>query len=105
MVDSSDESKSSKSAEPRRADSRVIGSFVLKVVVWCCAGDSVDRHDFYKQLSVLRPDAPVFLAMMNDTRRQVRCLHEAATSNSHAAPAYSPGYSPAYSAVQAYRYA
>ncbi|CAB3363983.1 Hypothetical predicted protein [Cloeon dipterum] len=30
------------------------------------------RKEFAKQVSVLRPEAPVFLAMLNDTRRKVR---------------------------------
>jgi hypothetical protein len=34
-----------------------------------------ERREFVKQVGALRPDAPVFLAMLNDTRRKVRQLY------------------------------
>lgn len=37
--------------------------------------DSPERKDFLKQLEILRPQAPTFLNMLNDTRRQIRELH------------------------------
>lgn len=37
--------------------------------------DSIEREDFLKQLAELRPNAEYFLAMLNDTRRQVRKLY------------------------------
>lgn len=36
--------------------------------------DTVERDDFLKQLDELRPNAEYFLAMLNDTRRQIRKL-------------------------------
>lgn len=36
--------------------------------------DSIEREDFLKQLEELRPNAEYFLAMLNDTRRQIRKL-------------------------------
>lgn len=50
--------------------------------------DDCDRLEFFKQLEKLRPDAPVFLSMLNETRKQVRELR---------------GPSRQHSAVQAYR--
>lgn len=37
--------------------------------------DSIEREDFLKQLEELRPNAEFFLAMLNDTRRQIRKLY------------------------------
>lgn len=37
--------------------------------------DSPERKDFIKQLEILRPQASMFLSMLNDTRRQIRELH------------------------------
>ncbi|XP_025202862.1 uncharacterized protein LOC112599946 [Melanaphis sacchari] len=50
--------------------------------------DDCDRLEFFKQLEKLRPDAPVFLSMLNETRKQVRELR---------------GPSRQHSAIQAYR--
>lgn len=36
--------------------------------------DTIERDDFLKQLDELRPNAEYFLAMLNDTRRQIRKL-------------------------------
>lgn len=51
--------------------------------------DDCDRLEFFKQLEKLRPEAPVFLSMLNETRKQVRELR---------------GPSRQHSAIQAYRY-
>ncbi|KAJ6638275.1 hypothetical protein Bhyg_11009 [Pseudolycoriella hygida] len=48
--------------------------------------DSIEREDFLKQLDELRPNAEFFLAMLNDTRRQIRKLYlsgENAAANSY----------------------
>ncbi|XP_055697044.1 uncharacterized protein LOC129798099 [Phlebotomus papatasi] len=37
--------------------------------------DTIERAEFLKQLDELRPNAEYFLAMLNDTRRQIRKLH------------------------------
>ncbi|XP_050422192.1 uncharacterized protein LOC126834367 isoform X2 [Adelges cooleyi] len=50
--------------------------------------DDCDRLEFFKQLDNLRPEAPVFLSMLNETRKQVRELQ---------------GPSRQHSAIQAYR--
>lgn len=50
--------------------------------------DDCDRLEFFKQLDKLRPEAPIFLAMLNETRKQVRELR---------------GPSRQHSAIQAYR--
>lgn len=50
--------------------------------------DDCDRLEFFKQLEKLRPEAPVFLSMLNETRKQVRELR---------------GPSRQHSAIQAYR--
>lgn len=44
--------------------------------------DDSERPEFLKQLAYLRPDAPVFLAMLNETRRQVRELRRPSRQNS-----------------------
>lgn len=36
--------------------------------------ETIERDDFLKQLDTLRPNAEYFLAMLNDTRRQIRKL-------------------------------
>lgn len=51
--------------------------------------DDSERPEFLKQLAYLRPDAPVFLAMLNETRRQVRELRRPSRQNS-AMQAYRP---------------
>ncbi|VVC35666.1 Hypothetical protein CINCED_3A018599 [Cinara cedri] len=50
--------------------------------------DDCDRLEFFKHLEKLRPEAPVFLSMLNETRKQVRELR---------------GPSRQHSAIQAYR--
>uniref|UniRef100_A0A2S2Q487 Uncharacterized protein n=1 Tax=Sipha flava TaxID=143950 RepID=A0A2S2Q487_9HEMI len=50
--------------------------------------DDCDRLEFFKQLEKLRPEAPVFLSMLNETRKQVRELR---------------GPTRQHSAIQAYR--
>ena len=51
-------------------------------------GDASERGEFLKYLWALRPEAPVFLAMLNDTRRQVRNLLQAHSSKHSAVQAY-----------------
>lgn len=51
--------------------------------------EDCDRMEFFKQLEKLRPEATVFLSMLNETRKQVRELR-------------GPGRQ--HSAIQAYRY-
>lgn len=46
----------------------------------------MDRADFMRQLNEMRPNAEYFLAMLNDTRRQIRKLYlsgEVAAANSY----------------------
>lgn len=50
--------------------------------------DSPERKDFVKQLEILRPQAPTFLSMLNDTRRQIRELHS--VGDNAAITAYRP---------------
>lgn len=50
--------------------------------------DTPERKDFIKQIEILKPSAPVFLSMMNDTRRQLRELHQ--EGDNTAAAAYKP---------------
>lgn len=50
--------------------------------------DTPERKDFVKQLEILRPQAPTFLNMLNDTRRQIRELHT--TGDNAAITAYRP---------------
>lgn len=50
--------------------------------------DTPERKDFLKQLEILRPQAPTFLSMLNDTRRQIRELHGA--GDNAAITAYRP---------------
>lgn len=50
--------------------------------------ESPERKDFLKQLEILRPQAPTFLSMLNDTRRQIRELH--ANGDNAAIIAYRP---------------
>lgn len=52
------------------------------------AEDSPERRDFLKQIETLRPHAPTFLDMLNDTRRQIRELHNA--GDNAAITAYKP---------------
>ncbi|PSN30987.1 hypothetical protein C0J52_24170 [Blattella germanica] len=52
--------------------------------------DSPERREFIKNLSALRCDAPVFLAMLNDTRRQVRELYHTSGRSDSAIQAYRP---------------
>ncbi|KAK7788662.1 hypothetical protein R5R35_013085 [Gryllus longicercus] len=52
--------------------------------------DTPERREFLKHLSMLRCEAPVFLAMLNDTRRQVRELHHHDHPNDSAIQAYRP---------------
>ncbi|XP_039289881.1 uncharacterized protein LOC111043807 isoform X2 [Nilaparvata lugens] len=51
--------------------------------------DDSERPEFLKLLASLRPDAPVFLAMLNETRRQVRDLRRPSRQDS-AIQAYKP---------------
>ncbi|RZF45478.1 hypothetical protein LSTR_LSTR009349 [Laodelphax striatellus] len=51
--------------------------------------DDSERPEFLKHLASLRPDAPVFLAMLNETRRQVRDLRRPSRQDS-AIQAYKP---------------
>lgn len=44
--------------------------------------DDSERPEFLKHLASLRPDAPVFLAMLNETRRQVRDLRRPSRQDS-----------------------
>ncbi|ALC46777.1 T48 [Drosophila busckii] len=47
---------------------------------------TLDRADFMRQLNEMRPNAEYFLAMLNDTRRQIRKLYlsgEVAAANSY----------------------
>ncbi|XP_037951441.1 uncharacterized protein LOC119683119 [Teleopsis dalmanni] len=47
---------------------------------------TMDRSDFLRQLNEMRPNAEYFLAMLNDTRRQIRKLYlsgEIAAANSY----------------------
>ncbi|KAK3917266.1 Tumor necrosis factor receptor superfamily member 18, partial [Frankliniella fusca] len=53
-------------------------------------GDAAERGEFLKHIWTLRSEAPVFLAMLNDTRRQVRTLLQAHTSKHSAVQAYRP---------------
>lgn len=53
-------------------------------------GDAAERGEFLKHLWTLRPEAPVFLAMLNDTRRQVRTLLQTHSSKPSAVQAYRP---------------
>lgn len=53
-------------------------------------GDAAERGEFLKHVWTLRPEAPVFLAMLNDTRRQVRSLLQAHSSKHSAVQAYRP---------------
>lgn len=50
--------------------------------------DSPERRDFIKQLETLRPYSYTFLEMLNDTRRQMRELHQ--IGDNTAASAYKP---------------
>lgn len=50
--------------------------------------DSPERKDFLKQLEILRPNAETFLEMLNDTRRQMRELHQ--EGDNAAASVYKP---------------
>lgn len=50
--------------------------------------DSRDRKEFVKQLETLRPYAQNYLDMLNDTRRQLRELHQAGDNS--AISAYKP---------------
>lgn len=50
--------------------------------------DTPERKDFLKQLEILRPQAAMFLSMLNDTRRQIRELH--AAGDNAAITAYRP---------------
>ncbi|GLG95291.1 Protein of unknown function [Gryllus bimaculatus] len=43
-----------------------------------CRVDTPERREFLKHLSMLRCEAPVFLAMLNDTRRQT-CIERFST--------------------------
>ncbi|KAJ9600822.1 hypothetical protein L9F63_001034, partial [Diploptera punctata] len=52
--------------------------------------DSPERREFLKHLAALRCDAPVFLAMLNDTRRQVRELYHSSGRSDTAIQAYRP---------------
>ncbi|EDW59133.2 uncharacterized protein T48 [Drosophila virilis] len=48
--------------------------------------NTMDRADFMRQLNEMRPNAEYFLAMLNDTRRQIRKLYlsgEVAAANSY----------------------
>ncbi|XP_067618160.1 uncharacterized protein T48 isoform X2 [Eurosta solidaginis] len=48
--------------------------------------NTMDRSDFIRQLNEMRPNAEYFLAMLNDTRRQIRKLYlsgEVAAANSY----------------------
>lgn len=48
--------------------------------------NTMDRSDFLRQLNEMRPNAEYFLAMLNDTRRQIRKLYlsgEVAAANSY----------------------
>ncbi|KAH8407042.1 hypothetical protein KR222_004778, partial [Zaprionus bogoriensis] len=48
--------------------------------------NTLDRADFMRQLNEMRPNAEYFLAMLNDTRRQIRKLYlsgEVAAANSY----------------------
>lgn len=47
--------------------------------------DSPERRDFVKQIEVLKPYAHMFLDMLNDTRRQLRELHNEGDSTALAA--------------------
>lgn len=51
---------------------------------------STDKQLFLKYLSILRCEAPVFLAMLNDTRRHLRELHNRENYNSSALQIYRP---------------
>lgn len=50
--------------------------------------DTPERREFVKHLSALRCEAPVFLAMLNDTRRQVRELYHTSGRRDSAVQAY-----------------
>ncbi|XP_067005279.2 uncharacterized protein T48 [Anabrus simplex] len=52
--------------------------------------DTPERREFLKHLATLRCEAPIFLAMLNDTRRQVRELHHPNNTNDSAIQAYRP---------------
>ncbi|XP_021914670.1 uncharacterized protein LOC110827368 isoform X2 [Zootermopsis nevadensis] len=52
--------------------------------------DTLERKEFVKHLSTLRCEAPVFLAMLNDTRRQVRELYHTNGRGDSAVQAYRP---------------
>lgn len=52
--------------------------------------DTPERREFMKHLSALRCEAPVFLAMLNDTRRQVRELCHTSGRGESAIQAYRP---------------
>lgn len=63
-------------------------NFLYFFVLYFAESDDCDRLEFFKQLKNLRPDANIFLCMLNETRRQVRELR---------------GPSRQHSAIQAYR--
>lgn len=50
--------------------------------------ENIARADFLRQLDELRPNAEYFLAMLNDTRRQIRKLH--VSGDTIGAQAYRP---------------
>ncbi|KAJ4444385.1 hypothetical protein ANN_06177 [Periplaneta americana] len=52
--------------------------------------DTPERREFIKHLAVFRCEAPVFLAMLNDTRRQVRELYHTSGRSDSAVQAYRP---------------
>nr|CAD7574600.1 unnamed protein product [Timema californicum] len=52
--------------------------------------DTIERGTFQKYISTLRPEASLFLAMLNDTRKQVRDLYQLNNSRSSVIQAYRP---------------
>ncbi|KAF4528325.1 hypothetical protein B566_EDAN012092 [Ephemera danica] len=51
------------------------GALVRNSDQWLTPQEAQERREFVKQVATLRPEAPVFLAMLNDTRRKVRQLY------------------------------
>ena len=58
----------------------------------CIILDTAERRDFVKHVSALRCEAPVFLAMLNDTRRQVRELYHSSGHGDSTVQAYRFGF-------------
>ncbi|XP_059472569.1 uncharacterized protein LOC132194957 [Neocloeon triangulifer] len=58
-----------------RCDPPAMGQSAASQQQWLTPQELQLRREFAKQVGALRPEAPVFLAMLNDTRRKVRELY------------------------------